>query len=435
MFFAVVRTLTTVKNAYMIVSSGCKITLVDGSMRKIPGKYWMVWAAMCGMIGATLGVKNISGLFFTPMAESFGVGRGVVSLTLTINNLLLALGDFLSPKLFGGRNFKRLCCLCVGCVVGSTLLMSLTPGIWPLYLLSGVRGLASGMLGIVIGTVMINNWFIRYNSLVTGAVLAAGGAVSVVLSPVLSAVIERSGWRAGFCAEAVVALLLYAPLLLLPISFRPEDRGLSPLGGEQRTETSAAAAWTAGGRAGLLLPALLLYTAFANVASTFTNHLPGIADSYALSAAVGAAMLSASMASNAGGKVLMGALAERYGVKRPAIAYTAAIIGGLCLLLAARSAPAAVVSGALMGLAFSLTTVVPALVTKDIFGPEKYRTIFPFSTLIGTIANASAASLIGFLYDATGSYRSAILILIGLLCGIVVLLLLLYGSRGEKTQT
>ena len=93
------------------------------------------------------------------------------------------------------------------------------------------------------------------------------------------------------------------------------------------------------------------------------------------------------------------------------------------------------VSGALMGLAFSLTTVVPALVTKDIFGPEKYRTIFPFSTLVGTIANASAASLIGFLYDATGSYRSAILILIGLLCGIVVLLLLLYGSRGEKTQT
>ena len=98
-------------------------------MKSISGKNWMVWAAICGMVGATLGIKNISGLFFTPRTESFGVGHGSVSLTMTINNLLLALGDFLSLRLFDGKNFKRLSCLCVGCIAGATLLMGMTSGI------------------------------------------------------------------------------------------------------------------------------------------------------------------------------------------------------------------------------------------------------------------------------------------------------------------
>lgn len=396
-------------------------------MKNISGKYWMVWAAMCGMVGATLGVKNISGLFFTPMAESFGVGRGTISLTLTISNLMLAAGDFASPRLYRGNNYRHLSRLCVLCVVCVTLLMGSVRQLWLMYVLHCVRGFASGMMGIVIGTVVINNWFVRYNSVVTGVTLAAGGVVSAVLSPLLSGVIESFGWRAGFRAEAVAELLLYAPLCLLPIAFRPEDAGLPPLGGERDAERVIPLDSTPrSNRTQGLFAALLLFSAFANTVSTFPNHLPGVADSYALNASVGAAMLSASMIANAGGKVLMGVLGERFGVKRPAVAYTVLIAAGLCLLLTARSALAAVVSGAAIGLAFSLTTVIAALVTKDVFGQEKYRTVFPAVTLAGTIANASAASLIGFIYDGAGSYRPAILMLIGLLCGIVLLLLYLY---------
>ena len=400
-------------------------------MKNVSVKYWMVWAAMCGMVGATLGIKNISGLFFTPMAESFGVGRGTISLSLTISNLMLAAGDFVAPRLYRGDNYRRLSRFCVACVVGASLLMGSVSQLWLLYVLHCIRGFASGMMGIVIGTVVINNWFVRYNSVVTGVTLAAGGLVSALLSPVLSGIIESAGWRAGFRAEAAATLLLYAPLCLLPIAYRPEDAGLPPLGG-QREKAGQASPETAASRANqtkVLLAALLLLAAFANSVSTFPNHLPGIADSYALSASVGAAMLSASMVANAGGKVLMGALAERFGVKRPAVAYTALIAAGLCLLLVSRSGAAAIVSGAAVGLAFSLTTVVLALVTKDVFGPEQYRKVFPVVALAGTVANASAASLIGFIYDGTGSYRPAILMLMGLLCGIALLLTFLYRRR------
>ena len=396
------------------------------------GKYWMVWIAVCGMIGATLGTKNISGLFFTAMSESFGVGRGAVSLTLTISNLLLAAGDYLSPRLFRGENYRRLSRLCVACIVGATFLMGSATSIWLLYLLSAIRGFFSGMLGIVIGTVVLNNWFVRYNGLVTGVALASGGLVSAVLSPILSGVIEDFGWRMGWCAEALAVLLLYAPLTLLPIAFRPEDIGSVPLGGEERLMKKATTAdSTITSRPWTIFAGMLLFNAFANAVSTFTNHLPGIADSRAFPAAIGAAMLSASMVANAGGKVLMGAASERFGVKRPAMLYAALIIGGLGLLSTGRSAVAMIAGGAALGLAFSLTTVVPSLMAKDLFGVEQYRSVFPTVTLVGTIANACAASLIGFSYDAAGSYLPAMLTLSAFLCGIVVLVLTLYRAVGK----
>ena len=393
-----------------------------------PKRYWMVWLATCGMIGATLSMKNIAGLFFAPVADDFGVGRGAVSLTLTVNNLLLAAGDYISPRLFRSGNYRRLSRACALCAVGATLLMAWTPNLPVLYALCAVRGFSSGMLGIVLGTVVINNWFVRGNSLVTGVAMAAGGIGSALLSPILSGVIETAGWRAGFRAEALAGLLLYAPLILLPISFRPEDQSLAPFGG-QRAETVNAAASPAESRVGLYLPGALLLTAFANAVSVFSSHMPGVASSYALPAAAGAAMLSASMISNAGGKVLLGALAEKYGVKRPAMAYAAVIAAGLVVLLTVHAVPAAVLCGAIVGLSFSLTTVVPALVTKDVFGTTNYRRVFPLVMLTGTLANASFATLIGYSYDGMGSYRPAILTLIAFLALIILLLLLLYRDR------
>ena len=99
------------------------------------------------------------------------------------------------------------------------------------------------------------------------------------------------------------------------------------------------------------------------------------------------------------------------------------------LIIVAHTVPVALVCGAILGLAFSLTTVVPALVTKDVFGQANYRRVFPVVMLVGTLANASFASLIGYIYDGAGSYRPAMLLLTAFLAGIVVLLFLLYRTR------
>ena len=53
--------------------------------------YWMVVIAGCGLISTSIGLGvNVSGLFFGPIASDFGVGRGSVSATLTVYNLVQA---------------------------------------------------------------------------------------------------------------------------------------------------------------------------------------------------------------------------------------------------------------------------------------------------------------------------------------------------------
>ena len=55
-------------------------------MKQLKGKYLMVLIAVCGIAAASMGMlTNVSGLFFTPISEELGVGRGSVSLTLTIS--------------------------------------------------------------------------------------------------------------------------------------------------------------------------------------------------------------------------------------------------------------------------------------------------------------------------------------------------------------
>ena len=52
---------------------------------KIPKKHLITLLAICGMLASSVGlVQNVAGLFFDPLAESLGAGRGPVAFSLTI---------------------------------------------------------------------------------------------------------------------------------------------------------------------------------------------------------------------------------------------------------------------------------------------------------------------------------------------------------------
>lgn len=60
----------------------------------------------CCMVASTIGIlTNSAGVFFTSVADSFGVGRGSVSLTLTISNMAYAVGGLFTVKWIRNANF------------------------------------------------------------------------------------------------------------------------------------------------------------------------------------------------------------------------------------------------------------------------------------------------------------------------------------------
>ena len=60
-------------------------------MNKLTSKHLMLIVSMCGLIGIVLGLGvNVSGVFFSPIAEELGIGKGSVSMTASIFSLAIA---------------------------------------------------------------------------------------------------------------------------------------------------------------------------------------------------------------------------------------------------------------------------------------------------------------------------------------------------------
>ena len=145
---------------------------------KLSGRYLLIMLAMCGLIASSVGLQtNIAGLFFTPIATGFNISKGAVSLTLTISNLVFAFGGIVAPKLLKESNLKVMVIGATVLEAAGTILLSMAPNIMFMYILNAIRGFAAGVLGFVIVTMVISNWFKANVGLMTSIALgfSAGG--------------------------------------------------------------------------------------------------------------------------------------------------------------------------------------------------------------------------------------------------------------------
>lgn len=374
-------------------------------MNKIRGTHLLVLAAACGLIASGVGlVTNVAGLFFTPVADEFGILKGQVSFTLTICNICFALGGMLTPRLMKARSPKPLLIVATALLASSTAALTLCHGIVPMYVLCVVRGLSAGVVGMVFATSVLNNWFVEGIGLVTSIAFGCSGIAGALFSPVISGVIGAGGWRAGYLVMCALTVLLNLPAILFLPSVTPEASGHKALGATAAPKQAAKK--TVASSAPLNMVAFGLLLAYSIICSGITGlpqHFPGMAESFG-HAAVGATMLSVCMVANTAGKIALGALVDKFGAKRSILLYCALILVALIMFLFMRGPATLLVAAVLFGLCYSIATVGISMSCRDVFGPENYTRAYPTLSLGGNIANAAFSSIIGFMYDFSGGY-------------------------------
>ena len=388
-------------------------------MKKISGRYILVLIAMCGLIATSVGlITNIAGLFFTPVSEELGVLKGSVSMTLTISNLAFALGGVIAPKLFSEKSLKKVLIAGTAIIAGCTAALGLSANLVMMYILNALRGFAGGILGFVLVTTVINNWFTASVGLATSIAMSCSGLAGALFSPIISTVIESGGWRTGYFAAAVMMALLNLPAILFLPSLRPQAKGLLPYGYEEAGEAQKEETVTqtsASKVSGVMFVIAIIYAFLACGATALPQHFPGIAGSYGMAASVGALMLSICMIANSLGKVVLGAMADKIGTKPALLIYSALTIGATLILWFIHTPFTMYIGACLFGLTYALGTVAVVLLTKDMFGLENYGRTYPTISLSGTIANALFSSLIGFMYDFSGNYTATLLLMLAML--------------------
>lgn len=319
------------------------------------------------------------------------------------------------------------------------LLFSRTNSIFIFYLSYGMIMLGTASSTWLPYMSVVNRWFVRKRGLAMAIAGEGSPLGGLVLVPILAwAVTPGShGWSATAQWIGVVFLCLAWPMSRL-IRVRPEDHGLLPDGdkpgdaGRQETRNARRAAspdqlqFT--GRQAMRTPAFWLITfghAFSTILfATLTVHLVPMLTDQGLSLQAAANVFSMVMGAAAVFQLIGGYAGDRF-PKNIVIAFFGFIqAGGFLMAVLVNSFPMAVAFAITFGAGFGGRNPLTTAIRGDYFGERAFATITGISSGPMYAFMLAAPLFAAFMFDASGSYTVAFLIIgsLGIMSGVLFLL-------------
>jgi predicted MFS family arabinose efflux permease len=373
------------------------------------------------------GIDTVS-VFLNAIAESTDWTRSQLSLAVSVGALCGALSTPLvgmAVDRFGIRVPMTVGVLFIG--VGFAVLLRMTAP-WHFIAANAALGIGFTACALLPITIAITVLVPQRTALALGIVAAGASAGALMLAPTLQFAVDTVGWRGAYVALGAAAILTPLPFLLftLPrgrlkrISVGHTARGdpsRSLIGGLRRPGVAPLAGI-------MVLPG---FTAFA-VSVHLVPYLTGAGHG----TTVAASALGATIGVSAFGKVAGGYLADRYGAL-PTVRLLL-LLWALAIVLLARAESFASLAGFVVfyGLALGTHVAVVPLIARGIFGTERFGTLFGVLQLGSMLAAAAGPILSGVLFDATGSYGSAVLVWLAAM--VAATLLAFFMRRLEDSQ-
>lgn len=357
-----------------------------------------VLVVCCCIVAASIGMlTNSAGVFFTPIAEDLGVGKGAVSMSLTLANIAYAFGGLITVKVIHENNFKKMVMLFGTVYAISTMLLSITQSVFLLYVFNIIRGASTGIAGIVLVTILINNHYKEGVGFATSIALGFSGIAGALLSLVFTWMISVFGWRLTYVFEGILAFLSYLPCMIGSVNLNNRIKEDAIQTTDRNTFTTRS----------VPLSIFILVCAYTFLIASVTG-LPQHFPSFASTAAVGSLMVSVAMVMNTAGKIILGAISDKIGAEKALEGYGVLVVVGLIVLVTCKSHPIfSIVGAVLVGLVYAMAAVGPVLLSQNLFR-ESYNAYYPKVSLVGTVSNALFTTAVGFVYDIANSYDPAV---------------------------
>lgn len=375
-------------------------------------KHLIVLIACCGMAASAIGLCiNASGVFYTPVSESLGIGRGTFALHMTCFQLTTALASLCAAKIVRKYPLKPVLWVSILISAFTFIASSIATQAWMFYVLSGIRGFFVTLFSSITLTMIINNWFSKNHGMVTSLVFSFSGIVGSIFAPVFTNLITLYGWQAGFVIKGILLVVFCLPALLYPFHMDPRKDGILPFGYEETPVVEKATTQQAKTAFSFKQISFILFASFSVLVCSATNlsqHFPGFASSIGYDASVGAVLVSAVMVGNIVSKLIIGALSDWLGAIKAVYVMLTSILIGSVLLLLGMNQPMLLLGAFLFGASYSIGAVGIPLLTKYFFKEENYTTVFPVITFANGIGGAVSISLIGYIYDFFHSYAMAL---------------------------
>ena len=386
---------------------------------------WLVFIGVCMMMAGGMGlVLNVMGNYFAPMAISFGLVNPEtgapdvtqVTLLMTVYSYVMLVWLPFCGRLFDKVDARILFGAGGILIVAGLLLMTVWTEVWQIYLSGALFGLAGPVIFLVGPSVLINNWFApKQAGKFLGIASAFTGVGTFVWSPVFAGIIQSSGYKTGFLFEAVVA----AVLILIPAFFffrtRPEDVGLKPFGiekevaeGEEMKKSGVSGKFALGT---IAFWCILVGAGLISLGGGYKSMMPTAVQSVGgpSLAMLGATMISAAAVGNILGKIVLGTLADKVGIRNAMVGFAAVSMVGFLLMIVfmGDNQVPMLAAGFCIGTGDAMMSVGLPLVTRACYGDRRYGEIYSYMNMPIAILGGLGATFVALVASMTGGFQTA----------------------------
>jgi MFS family permease len=276
------------------------------------------------------------------------------------------------------------------------------------------------LLGIGLGgatwlaaSLVIVNWFPDRRGMALGLVTFGMESGGMAMTFTVGSIIAAYGWRTGYFAVAVPAVLLVIPLLLLVVRTRPANTSSQSVAAQADALPGYEVGEALRTRAFWMLAVAEM--SFGLAAGGTFHHLVAFLEGLHHSLRGATLVVSIVLGMAAVGKVAMGALGDRIGGKNALGIGFALIAVSVPILLNAAEPAMLVMWLIIVGIAGASPVALGPLVTAETLGLKRFGTLFGWLGFALTLGLFIGPQLVGWMTDVTGSYTAGYE-LCGLIC-------------------
>jgi sugar phosphate permease len=381
------------------------------------------WFALSGAILITLFVGgafvNAFGVFLPIFNEQFGWSRGDISMALALGIIAFGVPSpifSIAVNKFGARLMIIIGNLLTAAGLASLYFFS---SLWQLYLTYIFIGATAGLGGYIATTSVANNWFIKKRTFALSMVSAASGVGGLFYPPMTTAFINIISWREVYLIlGAIVAVTAIISGWL--VRNRPEDIGQQPDGDAPLPsikvhESSALnnTGWRLTGIFKVPVTYLILGFIIANsfCSSTINAHQIAYIQDIGYSQMTAAATMSVYAIFGLVGSIFFGTLSFKINLRYLTSVGLLSELIGIIILLSTRNLTWQYVYSAFIGLGFGAVFAAMPSFLSAYFPREHFAQIAGIILPFHFLATAVIAWVVGKIFDATGHYTMAFIII------------------------
>lgn len=415
---------------------------------KKPHYAWLILASCIAFYSSTMGMLvNTQGIFMPPILKEFGWSATQFSIPTIISGVVSVLTLTFVDKIYKRFTLKPVLLIAVFLYQLGFMLKSLTHSYMYYCATMVLIGISGAFVLYVPLPMLLNAWFEKKKGFAMGMAFLSSGLAGAVMNPIISTVIENSGWRLAFVAVAGIAMTISLPFLIFVITEKPQDKGMFPYGANEAARKISIdnadpdhgkaaqeyfnSRFSAGEKRQKFILCITL-AALLNLLSIISSHLPNFASSLGLAAAIGATVTSAQMVGNLTSKAVVGSCMDKFGKYKTILISMIIVFFGYVLLgLSSKAVILMYVAAVMLGITAAHNTMVPpAMVETFAIGDEYAKYISKVS--MGTmLASAFANTITSGIYDLTGSYCIVWFVYAGIEIVCIVLLVMFYNKRPD----